>query len=337
MYLCEFDIPPIVIVSPGRLGDLVTAEAMFRKIHESEPHRPVVFYTLPAFAPVMAHCPYITLTLSAQSKADLAHPEEKFQPQSRFIKVNLSHPEMPLPARPGIDQSWNLLNTFQYENRLPLENGHSKFYLECDRKPDGLPEKYIVFHCQSNGKSRQWRLKHWKKLAKFCISRRMPVVEIGFGSLLNLETPGYFDECHHPDIHDTARIIRHASAVVGIESGMLHIANALGVFGFIITGALHHKKEYNHYCGSYYEKKNCNFLRYYGENPWSLPYEVAEAALAAFLDGKPFTDEECASFCYRHQLEKLQNSFAGKIRHFFTDFVHKIAMSRQFHQRPKRK
>ena len=337
MYLCEFETPPIVIVSPGRLGDLVTAEAMFRKVHESEPHRPVVFYTLPAFAPVMAHCPYIALTLTAQSKADLAHPEEKFQPQSRFIKVNLSHPEMPEPDRPLFDQSWSLLNTFQFENALALENGHSKFYLEDDSPLPGLPEKYIVFHCQSNGKSRQWPLKNWRRLARYCISRNMPVVEIGFGSVLDLSMPNYFDECRHPDIHDTARIIRHASAVVGIESGMLHIANALGVFGFIITGALHEVREYNHYCGDYYEKKNCNFLRYYGCNPWQLPYEPVEIALGAFLDGKPLSATECDAFCYRQQLDGIQNSFAGKIRHFFTDFVQKTAMIRQFHQRPKRK
>ena len=46
-------IPPIVIVAPGRMGDIVTAEPIFRRAHEEEPQREVVMLTRPAFAEIM--------------------------------------------------------------------------------------------------------------------------------------------------------------------------------------------------------------------------------------------------------------------------------------------
>ena len=331
----ETNTAPIVIVSPGRLGDLVTAEAIFRKAHEAEPERPVIFYTRPEFAAVMEHCPYISRIVHAE-KDGFTGFEEKFPAGSKFIKVNVSDVRMPEVSRPGLDQTWNLLNRFQNENSLPLQNDVSKFYLKSTERFAGLPEKYIVFHCCSNGKSRQWPLKNWRKLAEFCIKEQMPVVEIGFGSVIKLDLPGYFDCCALGDLQDTAAIINHAQAMIGVESGMLHIANALDVFGFVVSGALHDVPEYNHYCGKYYERKNCNILRYFGRNPFELPYSTVERALEAFLDDTPLTAAECDMWCYRKQLEEEQNKWFSRLVQYVRLPWLKLEMARQFHCRPRR-
>ena len=333
----ENNIPPIVIASPGRLGDLVTAEAIFRQAHEAEPERPVVFYTKPEFSAVMEYCPYISKIMTVSNKTDFDDLESKFPEGTKFLRVNLGGPPMPPVPREEIDQTYNLLNQFQNENGLPLKNDFSRFYLKSQDRPEGLPERYIVFHCSSNGKSRQWPLKNWKKLAEFCIRNKMPVVEIGFGSVVNLDHPDYLSRCDNPDLQDTAAVIKYAQAVVGIESGMLHIANALGVFGFIITGALHKMDEYNHYCGSYYEKKNCNFLRYFGKSPFELPYPPVEKAIGEFLKGKPLTADECERMFFHIQLKEEQQKFFNRLWSKVRNIFLRWQQAHQFHQRPRRK
>ena len=40
-------LPPIVILAPGRVGDIITAEPIFRQLHLAEPEREMIFITRP--------------------------------------------------------------------------------------------------------------------------------------------------------------------------------------------------------------------------------------------------------------------------------------------------
>ena len=341
----DSQLPPIVILTPGRVGDIVTSEPIFRRAHEAEPQRSVIMVTLPAYAEIMRFCPYIDEIRTVGDKAALLQAAAEFPPGTRFIHINL--PGIPLPPfgdcreplpQPGLfDQTHNLLHTFQHENGLKPTDDTARFYLSGREKPDGLPENYAVFHCVSGGKNRQWPRENWARLAQHCMDAGLPVVEIGFGATLNLTGPNYISRCDGRLLDEIARIILHAKALVGVESGMLHIANALDTFGILVTGTLRDMPEYNLYCGRYYNKENCNFLRFYDRNAYDLPYAVAETVIDRFLSGKPLSFEECEAFCLKEQIRRLQQSPWHRLCDALASPVRKLRQTLQFHKRPPRR
>ena len=321
------DTPPIVILAPGRLGDIVTAEPIFRRAHEEEPQREVVLVTRPAFCSVMRACPYIARILVRDTKEEVRRAASEFPPGTRFLCVNCAPPENagppPAAATPpsppetrcarlaGINPS--LLNRFQAANGMPYSDEAAVFYLdESVEDPAGLPDEYLVFHCCSGGKSRQWQPEKFRALAECCFRRGVGVVEIGFGAVMKCDDPLYRPFCGDHDLHQVAKVIRGARALVGVESGMLHIANAFRVPGFVVTGALRGDLYYNYYCGMYRKPERVNFLRYYGLSAPELPVEPASYALERFLDGDPMSPEECDLFFLKYQLDEHRLSWHGR-------------------------
>ena len=327
-------LPPnaIVILAPGRMGDLIAAEPIFRRAHEAEPSRPMVLFTLPPYAEVMRYCPYLERIEVCANKAELRRLAAELPADCRVIKINFGGEVA------GATPADNLLHCFQLENRLPVTDDTARFYLSDAGSAvlADLPPEYLVFHCCSGGKSRQWPLKNWRRLAEFCRSSGMPVVEVGYGSVLDLSGPGYFPRCGTVSLDEVGHIIRHAKAVIGVESGMLHLANALDTFGFVITGALRDLPEYNHYCGRYYRGENCNFLRFFNCNPFELPYAVVEKVVGEFLAGRTLSFLECENFLLKEQLARQDAAFLRRVRRAAGSFLLKQKMAIQFRYCPRR-
>ena len=168
----------IVVVCPGRVGDLITAEPILRHAHEDEPLRDMVLFTLRDYTEVMRHCPYISRIEACASKAELLQKTSALPSDVRVIKINCETVDVPKRSFLKLEQSANLLNQFQLENNLPICNDTARFYLSdlAETPPDDLPQDYVVFHCCSGGKSRQWPLDNWRRLAEFCMASSMPVV-----------------------------------------------------------------------------------------------------------------------------------------------------------------
>lgn len=340
-------LAPTVILAPGRMGDMVTAEPIFRQAHLEAPDRPMILVTRPAYADIYRACPFISRIICKESKEEIQTVTSEFPAGTRFIYINLGGGAGPCPKPEPAktypldrlkDRTPSLLTQFQRANGLPETDDTPCFYLdESVRLPEGLPEKYVVFHCSSQGKSRQWPPARFRQLAEICFARDIAVVEIGFDPVMKMDHPLYFPLCGNPDLHYSARIIRHAMALVGVESGMLHIANAFRIPGFILTGKLRQNPWYNHYCGGYRTGENANLLRMYNVNPLELPLEPVAYALNRFLDGDPMGRVECDVFCLKYQLEQLQNKWYMRlIRSLSRPFF--LLRERQiFHQRGRRK
>lgn len=336
---------PIVILAPGRMGDIVTAEPLFRQIHLAEPEREMIFITRPPYADIMRTCPYIQKIICKNTKEEIQSAKTEFPPDTKYIYINLaSGIELPPPKpdRYPLDhlnfQQPSLLNQFQRANGLPETDDQPQFYLdESVTLPESLPEKYVVFHCSSQGRSRQWHVEHFRQLAEMCFDRNIAVAEIGFDPMLKLDHPLYFPLCGNPDLHYSARIIRHAAALVGVESGMGHIANAFHVPGFILTGKLRDIPWYNYYCGNYRTGDLANLLRLYNAHPLELPLEPVKYALARFLDGNPMSRTECDIFCLKYQLDMLQNKWYHRLANILSRPFLLIKERQNFHRRARRR
>lgn len=338
-------VPPIVILAPGRMGDIVTAEPIFRRAHEAEPEREMIFVTRPPYADILRSCPYISRIICRASKEAIQAIQAEFPAGTRYIYINLAGgpalpPPEPVRAFPDrlCVQEPSLLNQFQRANGLPESNDAPRFYLdETVKLPAELPEKYVVFHCSSQGKSRQWGMEKFRQLAEVCFARNIAVAEIGFEPVLNLKHPLYFPLCGNPDLHYSARIIRHAAALVGVESGMLHIANAFDIPGFVLSGKLRDMPWYNHYCGNYRSGNAVNLLRLYDRHPLELPLEPVAYALGRFLDGNPMSRTECDVFCLKYQLTILQRKWYVRLFDFSARPFLLLQERLNFHKRARRR
>ncbi len=336
---------PIVILAPGRMGDIVTAEPLFRQAHLEEPDREMIFITRPPYADILRACPFIKKIICKDTKAEIQAMKTEFPPDTKYIYINLDSgikPPPPAPDRYPLDRlntlSPSLFNQFQLANGLPATDAQPQFYLdESVPLPDVLPEKYVVFHCSSQGKSRQWQIERFQQLAEVCFARNIAVAEIGFAPVMNLDHPLYFPLCGKPDLHYSARIIRHAMALVGVESGMLHIANAFNIPGFILTGKLRDIPWYNYYCGNYRTGSNANLLRLYNGHPLELPLEPVQYALSRFLDGNPMSRTECDLFCLKYQLEMLQNKWYVRLANALARPFLLLKERQNFHRRARRR
>ena len=61
---------PIVILAPGRMGDIVTAEPLCRQAHLQEPDREMILVTRPPYADIMRKCPYIQKIICKDTKEE---------------------------------------------------------------------------------------------------------------------------------------------------------------------------------------------------------------------------------------------------------------------------
>ena len=307
----------------------------------------MILVTRPPYADILRCCPYISRIICKDSKEAIKAMTSEFPEGTKYLSVNLGKgpassevktPDREYPLDRFNVQVPSLLNQFQRANGLPETDGQPKFYLdETVELPAELPEKYVVFHCSSQGKSRQWSMEKFRQLAEVCFARNIAVAEIGFEPVLHLDHPLYFPLCGNPDLHYSAKIIRHAAALVGVESGMLHIANAFDIPGFVLTGKLRDVPWYNHYCGNYRSGNAVNLLRLYDRHPLELPLEPVAYALERFLDGNPMSRTECDLFCLKYQLDMLHGKWYVRLAEMLAKPFLLLHERQNFHKRARRR
>lgn len=339
MHCTSDNKPKIIILAPGRAGDIITSEPIYRKVHLEHPELEVIFVTRKEYADIMEHAPYISRTVILSEKSEFEEYAAKFPAGTHIIRINLptGKPE-PGYVRDGYGNTYSLLNRSQYVNDLPMDNDDPVFYLaDGTALPEGLPEKYVVFHCCSGGRARQWQPEKFRALAMECIERGIGVVEIGFGSVLEIPHPLFVPLCGSRPMQELAVTIKNAVALVGIESSMAHIANCFHVPGFIVQGKLGDLPWYNLYCGMYGRMENLNVMRFYNSHPADMPLVPAMFVFRQFLDGKPLSYQECDSYFLRAQLQIIESRWYNRLLAKIMEPVKRIQASLLFDRRPKRK
>lgn len=332
----EYGQDPLVIFSFGRLGDIVACEPLYRRLHKINPQRPVWFYCRPAYYDAVRFTPYFDRCATFADKAEFEKIKASLPPESLVYEFcnHISLKDV-CDLRRYYTESYHLLNWSEDEAGLSLTDESAHFYLDPEiQSPIPLPEHFVVFCCQSLAKSRQWPICRWRKLAQYFIKKGIHVIECGIAPTLKLNSP-YYHTVPFGTIQATAKIISRADAAVGVESGLMHIANAFGIFGFVLSGMRRNDKEYNHYNGGYREGKNCNILRLYGRLPFHLQLAPVTIAIDAFLKGEPMTRQQCDLFMLKYQIEEYQKKWYVRFFGAPLDWIYRIWMAIQFHHRPK--
>ena len=300
----------LTVCELGRMGDIVTAEPIFRYLKAHHPGHRLRWYTKPAFAELLRYSPDVDEVVTVKDTAEYlklkkALPGDTISYELNFHAGDSGKKTAPKKsADPGVVPS--LLEQFCVSAGLPPFDETPRFHFRPGLElPPELPERYVVFHCCSNGKSRIFPPGGWRELAKMFFAAGIPVVEIGIHPVLRSDDPLYIDRTGIIDLQLAAKIIAAAHVFVGVESGFGHVANATGTFAVIIGGKLGGCPWYNHYCGRFRRGEGVNLVRFYDVYASKLPLDVVKTCLRRCIDGAPMSAAECETFCLTEQLRRL--------------------------------
>ncbi|CUU08634.1 Glycosyltransferase, GT2 family [Candidatus Kryptobacter tengchongensis] len=160
----------------------------------------------------------------------------------------------------------SLLSAFSRSAGLPSIDGKPRVYITKQAKDKvdslNLPLKYIVFHCSSNEKSRDWIDKNWVKLAEHILKKhKLSIVEVGTESILQkYNFNDFINLCGKTTILETAEVIRRSLLFIGVDSGPAHIANAVETPGVVLLGHYRNFKRYMPFTGDYANGANVKLI-----------------------------------------------------------------------------
>jgi heptosyltransferase-1 len=259
----------ILVVRLGAMGDLIHTLPAVAWLKQSHPDGHLTWLVEPQWAPLLAENPYVdrVVTLRRKSLAGLletrrelcagrydfavdfqgllksaiaarsAHPERIFgfhqsQVRERLAALFYSHKTVATSAH-VVDRAMELAAacaghaTPSAERLFPLPPG---------RAESSLPEGAFVLASPLAGwKSKQWPMAHYRDLAVLLREQlHLPLVLDG--------PPGAdFSQAaaalpHYSSLQGLIHATRRAAAVIGVDSGPLHLAAALGKPGIALFG-----------------------------------------------------------------------------------------------------
>ena len=297
--------PLLTVCQLGRLGDIVATEPAYRFLHDRHPERKFRWYTRPQYAELLQFAPFIDEIIPVSDAHEYLKLKAELPPDTLSYEFNFRHPDAP-KQRPEVFT--NLLRQFTESAGLKVPDETPRFYFAPELTVPPLPAGYLVFHCASRGKNRQWPEKRWRHLAEFVLSTGRCVVEIGMEPVLAIDAPGFVDMTGRISLQTAARIIADSAGFIGVESGFGHFANATGVFGIIITGKLRHYPDYVPYSGRFGNGIGCNLIRLYDLPASRVPFTLVREAVSRLIANSPMSAAECDRLCLIHQIKTMQHN-----------------------------
>lgn len=329
--------PLLTVCLLGRMGDIVAMEPAFRYLHERYPDRKFRWYTREPYRELLEFAPFIDEVVTVSGEEEYLARKAELPEGTISYEFNFRDPHAPRGAKPEADgPSRSLLAQFSEAAGLTVPDDTPVFHFDPAVAAPELPVEYVVFHCTSQGRSRQWLVENWRALAEQFFAAGCHVVEIGMEPVLQLRHPLFIDLSGRMRLQVAARVIAGAKGFVGVESGFGHIANATGVFGIIITGRLRHFPEYNHYSGRYLRGEGCNLVRLYDQPAYRVPPALVREVAARFLAGNPMSAAECGHFCLTEQINALRRNFGVRFTEMFCSPYYRLKNALAIHRRKHR-
>ncbi|PWJ58542.1 heptosyltransferase-3 [Dyadobacter jejuensis] len=301
--------PLVAIVRTEHFGDIVAAEPISRLVRQRYPHAYVVWFVKPVFRELVEVNAQVDAVFEefcvTQRKVILGSSvfdrvfELQFKNNNECSKCQVFRDNPVALAR-----NIHVGNYFEYGNLLQvfaqcgglLERNES---FPIDDQPRlalqprhwqkrdslGLPQQYMVVHCQSNYAPKDWPAERWNELLAWLLSHYdITIIEIGLRSNLTVTSDRYINLAGQLSILETAAVIEKAIYFIGLDSGPSHLANALGVPGLLLMGALNNFGDYNPYSGGYGDQSNATFIKELGQPCSAMSFDFVRESVRPVLD-----------------------------------------------------
>jgi hypothetical protein len=176
-----------------------------------------------------------------------------------------------------------------------------------------LPQQFIVVHCRSNERAKDWKYPRWDELAsRILIRGDISIVEVGLQPTLDAKMPNVINLCGKTSLLETAEVIRRARLFVGVDSGPAHLANAVGTYGVLLMGRVGRFKRYNSFTGGFGDGTNATLVRNEDEPAASIAVEKVEEAIFARLATTMSETHDMASVAQKPSRSLLAFGDIGK-------------------------
>ena len=97
-------------------------------------------------------------------------------------------------------------------------------------------DKYVVIHCASADKKKNWNSKNYTSLANYLILKGVDVVEIGVEQFIFCNNQKYHNLTSKLSFHEIYILIKNASLFIGPDSVFLHLSNCAKQKAVCIAG-----------------------------------------------------------------------------------------------------
>lgn len=261
-------MPHIYILCIESMGDIVACEPLARIMREKAQGAKVTWIVKAQYADIVKYNPNID---EIKLVANLAEAEaycNELKKEENAVIVDCHYNGRICSATHLVHS--NLINPKIYDETYfnygaLLENFSLTAGLEkCSLAPifhekPGVENvltgyRYVVFHCRSAERCKDWKADKWRKLTERLIAQGYYVAEIGLEPVIEYRDEHYVDCTKIHDVQQIAQIIKGADAFVGIDSVFAHIANCYSKDAVLIFGKYHDFDVIMPYTGCYAEK-----------------------------------------------------------------------------------
>ena len=255
--------PRILVVRLGAMGDVIAALPAVASLKHSIPHSRITWVIEPKWIPLLEGNPYIdsVLTLDRRSLSSIRKAWHELR-AARFdfavdfqglvksaLVATIARPErifgFGAPHVREVPASWF------YSTKVPIRSEHAvdrnldlaaaagaSSILRTFPLPQGQPEgtlpegEFVLASPLAGWGAKQWPMEYYLQLAEKLRS------ECGLALVLNSPEPLNIEGCerHVSGLPGLIHATRRAAAVVGLDSGPMHLAAALGKPGVAIYG-----------------------------------------------------------------------------------------------------
>lgn len=209
----QFDSAEVIGINrTGALGDVLMATGIVRKIKEQFPDKKVVFAT--ACPDALRKNPNIDAIVGSRSelKAD------------RIFDLDLVYekkPKMPVVSAYSLEVFGEVLDGLMPE----LYSDHQDLHSARQKLGGKLPNRMAVLHMGVGWQNRTWPRQSWVSVVRGLVTQGYSVITVGrgadFRSDLFSNVHNMVDRFTIPEIRE---VIRTANVFVGVDSGLLHVA-----------------------------------------------------------------------------------------------------------------
>lgn len=251
--------PRVLIVRFSSLGDVVLTTPLLRAIRARHPRADTTFVVRSRYADLLAGNPAVTRVVALAPGEPLRALVRRLGEPAYDARIDLQDSWRSRRLRRLLGGTWGVVNRPRlarlaliwlganlYRDRVPAAEQFFEAASALDVRPDGgpaavfptaddearaaalVPEGAVALVPGARWASKRWPAEYWRALADRLAARGHQLVAVGSeAERLLLGGPGVIDAYGLP-LRATAAVLRRARVVVANDTGLMHLATAVG-------------------------------------------------------------------------------------------------------------
>jgi ADP-heptose:LPS heptosyltransferase len=232
----------LVVMRAGGLGDVIASQPALAALRKQYPDRHLVYCTRPEFRPIAACLPGVDCVLPVFHGDRLAVFAGRWFDTRRFRYLDEYDPQG--STRCFVEEmagSVGITLPADAAPRIEIAAMSDAEFAEWFGTPRA-GRRIIALHAGPSAPVREWPHQHWQNLAAMLVrDSGLAVVQIGSGRHFihggkDNTIPGALQPLRQLSLVESARLLKSCTCMVGIDSGPLHLAAAVGTRAIGIFG-----------------------------------------------------------------------------------------------------